>query len=41
MVSSIEQRDVAIDLNQPAPDAMTNLLNLMHTTTMPTRQYPF
>jgi len=29
---SIEQRDVAIDLNQPAPGPVTNVLNLTHAT---------
>src|SRR3984893_8590829 len=32
MVLPIEQRDVAIDLNQPVPGPTTNLLNLTHTT---------
>src|SRR5215469_9575350 len=32
MALPIEQRDIAIDLNQPAPRAIINLLNLTHAT---------
>jgi hypothetical protein len=32
MVPQTEQRDVAIDLKEPTPGPMTNLLNLTHAT---------